>query len=374
VGIGSPPFDGFGATFGIEEEYHLVDAHSLTLRRIPALAQRALRGKAGPRLHSEMLTSQLEGVTEVCTNLDLARSAIAAMRVDAAAAAGTEGAAILATSTHPTAALEDVELVHRDRYDRLVERFGAVVRAFNLCGCHVHVSVPDLDAAVAVMAHARQYLPLLSTLTASSPFHEGVDTGYQSFRIAWLSLWQQGGPPPHLQSGEEYLAVVEQLTTTGLVEEASELLWELRPSSRYPTLEFRVADVCPDIDDVVMFAGLVRALVATLGARERAGIKPPTVSDAALRAARWRAARYGLGGEVWDPTTGRLVPSPDALESLIEEVAPALRYFGDEATVCELAAKLVSRGTSAHRQREQFAVTGDLHEVLSDAVRVTADV
>ena len=364
--------DSFGATFGIEEEYHLVDAQTLALRPIPALAARALDGQLGSRLRPEMLTSQLEAATEVCTDLDGARSAIVAMRAEAAAAAAPEGAAILATSTHPVATLDEIDIMQRDRYERLTQRFGGVVRAFNLCGCHVHVSVPDLDSAVAVMAHARPYLPLLSALTASSPFHAGADTGYESFRIAWLSLWQQGGPPPQVETSAAYLDTVDQIIATGLVDEPSELLWELRPSTRYPTLEFRVADVCTDLDDALLFAAVVRALVRTLGKRVLDGIAAPTISDAVLRAARWRAARYGLTGSLWDPAAQRLVPAANALAALLDELRPAMQHFGDAATVSQLAVRLLDRGTSAQRQRECHAATGDLHAVLRDAVGLTA--
>jgi carboxylate-amine ligase len=368
----APQLDAFGATFGIEEEYHLVDPDTFALRAIPALSARAFDGALGPRLRPEMLTSQLEAASEVCSDLDAVRAAVVAMRAEAAAAAAGEDATILATSTHPIAALDEIQLMGRDRYERLIDRFGAVVRAFNLCGCHVHVSVPDLDSAVAVMTHARPYLPLLSALTGSSPFHDGIDTGYESFRIAWLSLWQQGGPPPHLETGQDYLDTLDQLVAAGLVDEPSEVLWELRPSARYPTIEFRVADVCTDVDDAVLFAAVVRALVRTLAARLLAGTPAPVISDAVLRAARWRAARYGLTDSLWDPTVRKLVAAPVAVKALLAELRPALQHFGDEPLVADLAARLLERGTSAQRQRQQYGATGDLHDVIRDAVELTA--
>jgi carboxylate-amine ligase len=374
VGVTSnaPQPDDFGATFGIEEEYHLIDPDTFGLLPLPALAERVDRGAAGPRLRPEMLTSQLEAATDVRTSLDDAREAVLAMRAEAAAAAAAEGATILATSTHPTATLEEIDVSPRPRYQALIERFGTVVRAFNLCGCHVHASVPDLETAIAVMTHARPYLPLLSALTGSSPFHEGADTGYQSFRIAWLSLWQQGGTPPQLASAADYLATVDRLVGIGLVDGPDQILWELRPSTRYPTLEFRVADVCTDVDDVLLFAALVRALVRTLGARVLAGQPPPDVNDAVLRAARWRAARFGLKANVWDPETGHLVAPSAAVDGLLAELSPALRHFGDEERVSALAGQLLSRGTSAERQRQRYASSGDLRDVIRDAVELTA--
>ncbi|WP_375490765.1 glutamate--cysteine ligase [uncultured Jatrophihabitans sp.] len=361
-----------GATFGIEEEYHLVDPDTFALRSRPELSAGALRGAAGPHLRPEMLTSQLEAATDVCTDLAGARAAVVAVRREAATAAASCGVAIMATSTHPTATLDEARLLARERYDRLVERFGVVVRAFNLCGCHVHVSVPDLPTAVAIMAHARPYLPVLAALTGSSPFHEGADTGYESFRLAWLSLWQQGGPPPHFGSADEYVDSVRQLLAMGIVDEPGQLLWELRPSSRYPTLEFRIADVCTAVDDVVLFAAIVRSLTRTLGRRATDGQRAPVVSDAVLRGARWRSARHGLTDTLWHPGRAELVPADVAVRDLLTELRPDLEAHDEWSIVAGLAERLLVRGTSARRQRACFSATGDMSAVLRDAVELTA--
>jgi carboxylate-amine ligase len=356
---------------GVEEEFHLVDAETLHLRSLAELAERAGSGAAGPALHREMLTSQLEAVTEVCDTLADVRAAVTRNRRLADQAAAQYGATILATSTHPFAQLDECRVAGVDRYHRLVERFGAVVGEFNLCGCHVHVSVPDLTTAVAILNHARPYLPLLAALTSSSPFHAGIDTGYASFRAAQLALWPQGGTPPFLDSADAYLDSIARLTGAGLIDDASMLLWELRPSLRYPTLEFRVADSCTDVDDVVLHAGLARALVRTLAARVADGQPAPRIPEAELRAARWRAARYGLDGALWDPVAGTLVAARDAAESLWCELLPDLDAHGEAAELRALLDGLLRRGTSATWQRQKYAETGDLREVTRDGVRRT---
>lgn len=360
-----------GATLGVEEEYHLLDPDTLRLANRAALSARAHDGLAGPGLHPEMLTSQLEAVTDVCTGLDQLRAAVLGARRDAARAAAAHGAVILAASTHPFAMLDEIEVMARPRYDQLTDRFGTVVRDFNLCGCHVHVSVPGLDAAVAIVNHARPYLPVLAALTSSSPFHEGVDTGYESFRLARLALWPQGGPPPYLDSVEHYLSLVDELTTVGLIQEPGMLLWELRPSSRYPTVEFRIADVCTDAEDVVLYAGLVRSLVRVLGGRVADGRPAPDLDDAVLRAARWRAARYGLRGALWSRARQAVVPATTAVEDLWSELEPDLAKHGEDAALRRRLDELLHGGTSAARQRRRFAETGSLFEVTRDAVALT---
>jgi carboxylate-amine ligase len=308
----------------------------------------------------------------VCAELADVRVAIAAMRRDAAQAAAEHDAALLATSTHPLASLAQVDVADGPRYARLVQRFAGVVGQFNLCGGHVHVAIPSLQVAVAVMNHARLYLPALAALTGSSPFHEATDTGYESVRLARLALWPQGGPPPVLASADEYLSLVAQLTETGLIDEPSELLWELRPSARYPTLEFRVADMCPDIDDVVLHAGLVRSLVRTLIKRVADGVPAPSVPDSVLIAARWRAARYGLTGSLWSVRRSALAPAVIIVEELWQELEPDLAAHGEDHQLRGLLQQVLQRGTSATRQRRVFAETGSLFDVVNDGVLRTA--
>jgi carboxylate-amine ligase len=359
-------------TVGVEEEYHLVDPATAQLLTRPVLSEQAAQGRAGPHLQPEMLTSQLEAATDVCADLEQVRAAILGMRAEAARAAAAHGAVLLATSTHPVASLDQVAVAPRPRYQVLVERFGTIVDQFNLCGCHVHVRIPDLDIAVAVMDHARQYLPVLAALTGSSPFHEAVDTGCASIRLARLALWPQGGPPPVLHSADEYLALVAQLTATGMIGEPGELLWELRPSARFPTLEFRIGDVCPDIDDAVLHAGLVRSLVRTLIGRVAAGEPAPAVPDAVLAAARWRAARYGLTDRLWSVSRQALAPAAVVVEDFWHELEPDAARHGEDGVLGALLQQVMRRGTSASRQRSVLAETGSLQEVVRDGVRLTA--
>ena len=360
-----------GATYGIEEEYHLLDPDTLALVNRPALSAEVDRGTASSRLRPEMLTSQLEAVSDVCHDLSEAAPQIAAMRAEAADAAARHHAVLLATSTHPTAGLEELEVAPRPRYTRLLDRLAGMVGRLNLTGCHVHVGVADLEVAVGVMTRARPYLPVLAALTGSSPFHDGADTGWASARLARLGLWPQGGLPPAFASADHYLDVVHQLIGTGVVDEAGELLWELRPSARFPTLEFRIADMCPDPADVVLYAGLARSLVRTLAERPAT---PDTeeVPESVLAAARWRAARYGLTGRLWSPRRQALAPAEQVVGELWALLEPDLERTGEDVLLRGLLARLMRRGTSATRQREVLARTGSFTEVVRDGVRVTA--
>jgi YbdK family carboxylate-amine ligase len=363
--------DQVGCTVGVEEEYHLVDPIAFTLAPRPELAAQVAAGLADRQLRAEMLTSQLEAVTEVCTTLADVRASLVSARRAATAAAEDHGATILASSTHPFATLSEIDIMAHPRYERLLDRFGAMPRQFNLCGCHVHVAVPDLDTAVRVLTHARPYLPLLVALSGSSPFHDGVDTGHVSWRTALLALWPQGGPPPPMASGEEYRTVVADLQRSDLVDEPSALLWELRPSTRYPTLEFRGPDVCTDVDDAVLIAALVRSLVRTLARRVDAEQPAQVPADSLLRAARWRAGRFGLDGALWSFSRGELVDGRAAVRDLLAELRPDLEEHGEYDTASGLTAALLDRGSSAARQRSVARRGGGLHAVVRDGLALT---
>ena len=247
-----------GATFGMEEEFHLVDPVTFELTPSPDLCAAALRSELGPRIHAEIVTTQLETVSGICRTLDELRAEVVAARREAGAAAARVGVAVLPTSTHPFQGWRQQVLTPAPRYQAIVDRWAGLAAQQDICGCHVHVGVPDLETAVAVMDRARPYLPVLLAMTGSSPFHDGVDTGYESYRTLWWGRWPNTGTPEYLGSAERYEQVVAGMVAAGAIGDASHLYWDLRPSSRFPTLEFRLADVCTTVDDAVLHAALVR--------------------------------------------------------------------------------------------------------------------
>jgi carboxylate-amine ligase len=358
-----------GATFGVEEEFHLVDPRSYRLTRSPALAAAVLNHEVGPHLHAEITTTQVESATGICTSLSGLRAELVTTRAEAAGAAARAGLRILAASTHPFDSWQQQDITPAPRYEAMVDRWAGLALQQDICGCHVHVGVPDLETAVAVMDRARPYLPVLLAMTGSSPFHDGVDTGHDSYRTMWWSRWPTAGPPEYLGSAERFQEVVAGMVTSGVVADASHLYWDLRPSSHLPTLEFRLADVCTEVDDVVLHAALARSLVRVLAGRAERGEPCPRPRPELLRAARWRAARHGLDGQLFDPVPCELVPARVAVRRLLSELENDLRDHGEWDVVVELVERLFERGTSASRQRRTWLRTGDWREVAAGIVR-----
>ena len=358
-----------GTTLGVEEEFHLVDPVSYRLTRSPELAGAVLRGESGRRLHAEITTTQLESATDVCTSLADVRAELVTTRAEAAGAAARAGVRILAASTHPFDSWQQQDITPAPRYQAMVDRWAGLALQQDICGCHVHVGVPDLETAVAIMDRARPYLPVLLAMTGSSPFHDGVDTGHHSYRTMWWSRWPNTGIPEYLGSAERFAEVVAGMVASGVVGDASHLYWDLRPSSHLPTLEFRLADVCTQVGDVVLHAALARSLVRVLAARAERGEPCPQPRAELLRAARWRAARYGLDGQLFDPLRCELVPARVAVRRLLAELREDLSAHDEWDDVVDLVERMFERGTSASRQRRTWLRTGDWREVAARIVR-----
>lgn len=355
---------------GVEEELLLADP---VTGELVAASGKAIRATpdAETAVEQELFPQQLETGTGIHTDLrELATDVRHARRV-AGAAAAAAGAAVIAVPV-PVLASEWDSPTPKDRYRRIMERFGAVGRAQLVCGMHLHVDVDSDDEAIGAFDRMRPWLPVLLALSGNSPFCQGEDTGYASWRAQVWKRWPTAGPTDAFGDAAGYRRVSDALLATGAALDEGMLYFDARPSRRYPTLELRVFDVCTDVADVVLLAGLGRALVDTCAVAWSAGEAVPEVRTDLLRAATWRASRYGIADRLVDPRTGVLTPARAAVAALLHHVSPALSRTGDDQLVPGLVEELFARGTGATRQRAiAEAAQGDLFRVVSDLRRRT---
>jgi carboxylate-amine ligase len=258
------------------------------------------------------------------------------------------------------------------------ERYQIVARQQVICGYHVHVTVEDPWMRVDVMNRARPWLPLLLALSANSPFWQDVDSGYASYRTQVWQRWPMAGMPPALDGPDAYDELVDVLVRSGAIDDATHLYWYVRPSARYPTLEFRACDVCLELADAVTLAGLLRALVWACAAPGRTDSSGRTVrewvgsgGDYQLRAAVWRAARYGLEGLLVDPETGLAGPAPEVIRSAVKRLGSALDVHGDRARVVDGVERILTQGNGAMWQRRVAATAGSQGVATQMAARTT---
>jgi glutamate---cysteine ligase / carboxylate-amine ligase len=359
-------------TIGVEEEYQIVDTKTRELHSRQASILPEAQAAVGDRVTPELYLSQIEIGTPVCRSLAEVRWELLRLRREVIAAAEREGNRIAAAGTHPFSHWVDQQLTPKARYVGIEQDYQQLAREQLIFGCHVHVGIRDREAAVQVMNRARVWLAPLLALAANSPFWLGADTGYSSFRTEIWRRWPMAGTPQVFRSREEYDRLVEALVHTESITDATKIYWDVRPSARFETIEFRVTDVCMTVDEAVMIAGLVRALAQTCYAHYFRDEPIEHARPELLRAAKWRAARYGLDADLIDTETERAVPAPELIEKLLAFLRSALEENGEWDEISGLVRETLRRGTGAKRQRDAYARNGRLEDVVDLIVGETA--
>ncbi len=354
-----------GLSIGVEEEFLLVDTVTGTL--VPVAG--AVLGDADGTLdlQAEMTRFQVESATAVCRTMGEVREQLVLARSALGGLAWKHNARIVASGTPVLGGRRPPPLSDRERYREISRQYGSLVDGLTICGCHVHIGIPDDETGVLISNHLRLWLPVLLAMSANSPFSEGRDTGYASWRYLLWSQWPSAGAPPWFASAEDYHLGTRVLRMSGAAMDNGMIYWDVRLSAAHPTVELRVCDVAATVDEAVVIAALVRAVAATaLGS-------PPAfpVPDLALRAALWRAARDGLEGAGVEPHSGRLVPAAELVRGLVEWVRPALLACGDDALVDEGVGRLLVDGGGAARQRRAYLRRGSLADVVDLLVAQT---
>ncbi|MDP7541796.1 MAG: carboxylate-amine ligase [Acidimicrobiales bacterium] len=337
-------------TIGIEEEYLLVDLETRDLVAQPPaelLAEGVARTDG--RMTTEFLQSQLEVGTRKCASVSEAAAEIVELRSVLSDLAGEYGNAIVAASTHPFGTWESQELTSSERYQKLDQDHQVVARRMLICGMHVHVGLDDDDLRIDLMRQASYFLPHILALSTSSPFWYGANTGLRSYRLTVFDGMPRTGLPEVFESWSDFQRHVKALVDAGVIEDASKLWWDLRPSIRYPTLEMRIADVCTTAAHGASLAAIFQCVLWMLYELKRNNQRWRGYSNMLVQENRWRAQRYGFDAGLIDFGVGAIVPLADLVEEMLELLGPAADALGcvDELTA---ARDILVTGTSAHRQ------------------------
>ncbi len=337
-------------TIGIEEEYLLVDREARDLVANPPsdlLKQGADRTDG--RMTTEFLQSQLEVGTRKCISVPEAAAEIMELRSTLSEIVTEFGYAIIASSTHPFGTWESQSHTRDKRYDKLEQDHQVIARRMLICGMHVHVGLDDDDLRIDLMRQASYFVPHLLALSTSSPFWHGVDTGLRSFRLSIFDGMPRTGLPESFESWGDYRRHVEVLVDAGVIEDATKLWWDLRPSARYPTLEMRIADVCTNAAHGASVAAMYQCVLWMLYKLKRSNQRWRGYSKMLVEENRWRAQRYGIDSGMIDFGVGTMVPFTDLAEELLELLAPAASELGCTDELFAIR-QILEAGTSAHRQ------------------------
>lgn len=360
-------------TVGIEEEYLVVDRETRDLIKDPPPALwKSLREVLGPQVAPEFLKAQIEVGTKVCSRLSEARADLAALRRDLSEVVSGYGAAIIASSTHPFADWSQQETTEHPRYERIAADYQQVARQMVICGMHVHVGIEDDHVRIDLMNQVRYMLPHLLALSTSSPFWAGTDTGLLAYRLVIFKNLPRTGVPEEFQSWGEYQRMVGVLVEAGIIEDATKLWWDIRPSARYPTLEMRVSDVCTRLDDAMTVAAFYLCLLGYMFRLRRRNQRWRVYSPFLIEENMWRAQRYGTGGSLIDFGRGELIAFADLVEEVIELLAQDATEFDVIEELRHMRA-IVREGTSAHRQLAAYRTALEQGADREEALQAVVD-
>ena len=365
-------------TFGIEEEFFLVDPDTLDLLAEPdkRIFEACERQRGRHKVVPEFLRTQIETSTRVCTSVADARTALLETRSIVVNAASEFGARALAASTHPFAAWRSQVVTPRKRYQSLVLTFQDAVRRLLVGGMHIHLGFGDPDSRIRVMTSLRQHLPLLQALSGSSPFNGGRETGFKSFRTNIMSGLPRTGIPRPLGSRAEFDELIASYRRMHFIHDGSELWWDIRPSHAFPTIELRICDVCHDIEDALSIAALYACLVRRLLRLDREGNLPQDPPTEMIAENCWLAARYGVLAFLGDTEGGGRLDIDDYARDLVQELEGDAQALNCEAELRHIL-EIVRLGAGSDRQIDHYRLRkleGDTDdEALASVVRLVAD-
>ena len=348
------------STLGVEWELAVVDPRTCEI--VPR-AKELLAAIDDPRFDKEFLTGMIELITGVHETTDGAIDELRRMRDTAVAAADRVGVALVGTGTHPTSLWREQEQADDPRYRRVVQKAGDWGRRLIIFGVHNHVGVEDRAKVVPMLRTMLDRLPLILALSASSPFWQGLDTGYASHRTMLFQQLPTGGLPPMLEDWAEYERTLADMTRAGVIDDIAELRWDVRPSPALGTLEVRIADGAPSVDDLAAVTALIHCLAEEASRALDAGEEPDHLPSWLVRENKLRAARDGLDATAIVDAEGTLQPVREALGETVERLAPIAADIGATRSLAAVS-RVLERGGSAAMQRAAFARGG--HRAVLD--------
>lgn len=364
-------------SIGIEEEFQIIDPETRELaaasQRLIELSRARLADESiADELKPEFLQCQVEIGTKVCGDIAEARAEILRLRRFVAEVAEEAGLAIAAASTHPFSRWSNQQVTVADRYNKLASDLKIVARRMVIFGMHVHVGIDDPELRIDVLNQARYFLPHLLALSTSSPLWHGHETGLKSYRAVIFENMPRSGIPPAFRAWNHYEEFIDTLVRTGSIDEPSKIWWDIRPHSKYPTIEFRVCDVCTRVDETICIAALIKALVAKLIKLRMSNQCWRVYPHHLIEENKWRAVRYGLEGKLIDFGRKEEVPMRFLALELLDLVDDVLDEQGVRAEV-EYLHRLLANGSSADRQLATFRATGDAKMVVDRLLSETME-
>ncbi|MCM4172155.1 carboxylate-amine ligase [Arenibacter sp. TNZ] len=357
-------------TLGVEEEYQVIDPITRELtsheQKIVEIADEILEGQVKAEMHQAVV----EVGTVICKDIKEVRSQVTHLRKTISEVATSLDLRIAAAGTHPFSEWEKQLITVHPRYDEIVQELQDAARSNLIFGLHVHVGIEDREMAIHIFNSVRYFLPHIYALSTNSPFWEGRNTGFKSFRTKVFDKFPRTGIPDFFTSAGEYERYVNLLVQTKCIDNAKKIWWDVRVHPFYPTIEFRICDVPLTVDETVTITALIQALVAKLYNLRRNNLNFIIYKRALINENKWRASRYGLEGKMIDFGKSIEVPTKELILELLEFVDDVVDDLGSRDEINRIH-KILNEGTGADRQLAVFEKTKNLNDVVDFILKET---
>ena len=361
-------------TIGIEEEYQIIDPKTGELKSY--ITQILEDGKLllKEQIKAELHQSMVEVGTAVCKTPAEAKVELIKLRKAVMELAAKHGLVIAAAGSHPFSKWQEQEITPFERYIGVKNDMGDLAQQLLIFGTHVHIGIEDKEFLIDAMNVARYFVPHILCLSTSSPFWIGRNTGLRSYRSIIFRNFPRSGIPPRFNNWDEYENMVETLVKTHCIPDGSKIWYDVRPNHTYPTLEFRVCDVCTRVDECVCIAALFQAIIFKLWKLRHDNLTFRVYPTELIEENKWRAVRYGLDGKLLDLGRQMEVPARDLIHEMIDWfLRDVIDELGTRKEV-EYAYTIMANGTSADRQLRTYHESGqDLRAVVDRIVAETRE-
>lgn len=358
-------------TLGIEEEFQILDADTFTLHSQMSKIIDGGKVLLKERIKEEMHQSVVEMGTNVCEDIKQAREEVTYLRQQIIALAAKEGLKVAASGTHPFSHWSEQLITPNPRYDLIIDEMKDVARGNLIFGMHVHVGIPDREQGMQIMNVARYFLPHLYALSTNSPFWEGRETGFKSFRSKIFDKFPRTGIPPYFSSVAEYDKFIDVLVKTNCIDNGKKIWWDIRLHPFYPTVEFRVCDMVMTVDEVICIAALMQCIIAKLHKLHQKNQGFRMYRRILINENKWRAARWGIEAKLIDFGKEQELPFTQLINELLEFIDDVVVELGCRDEV-DFVHQMLEQGSGADRQLRVYKETKDLKEVVRYTVEQTA--
>lgn len=357
-------------TLGVELELQILDSET---KNLTSGAQQIMdKANGDTHIKPELIQSTIELNTDVCSNISAVRTDLTERLKSLIAICDELGYELACVGTHPFSKWEEQQITPKDRYHMLVDRCQWPARRLMIFGLHVHVGVPTGEKAIAIFNSLSTFLPHLLALSASSPFFDACDTGLASTRVKIFETLPTAGLPYRLLNWAEFQRFMITLVNAKAIESIREVWWDIRPHPGFGTVELRVCDGLPTLNEVIALTAFIQALVVWLSEQYDEGMYLPVPRHWIVRENKWRAARWSIDADLIVDEEGRLKPLKEDIEEFLETLSPVAKRLGSHDEMMYIQ-DMMKFGPSYKRQREIFAETGDYKQVLQALVKELRD-